>query len=350
MKSLNCAIFEELQEEIREFLNRDYYFYGKIAEEFQSKFAEYSGTRYFLGTSSGTTALQLLLRSLNLPAGSKALVSAFTPLATSMAILEAGLIPKYVDIDPKTLTISLESLHNEVDENCKVIIPVHIFGKICDMPPIHKFANSQNLFVVEDACQAVGSKGRGYGLAENSYGAAMSFYPTKNLGAWGDGGGVLTQHSECRDKIVQLRNYGMDDQFLNKSLGGNYRMDDFQALVLLKKLESLPAYNQARNELVDRCKAVLPDAGFQLKDTEEQHNYHVISYLLPEGGRLIEEIRDLYTRKNLRSSFFYGSPVYSYTGLSSFKLRALATTENICSRIINLEDDPELLLEIAGKL
>jgi dTDP-4-amino-4,6-dideoxygalactose transaminase len=350
MKYLNCRIFDEIQDEIREFLDQDYYFFGQASEDFQVAFAKFSGVKYFLGTSSGTTALQLLLRSLDLPQGSKVLVSAFTPLPTPMAILEAGLIPHFVDINPKTLTLSMQSLQDEVDENCKVILPVHIFGKVSDMPAIHDFAKSQNLFVIEDACQAAGSRGEGFGLAEKSYGAAMSFYPTKNLGGWGDGGGVLTNDSQCKKRIFQMRNYGLDDNFVSTYIGGNYRLDDLQALVLLKKLQTLPEHNASQNAFVSRCKAILPNEGFQSISSGEEHNYHVVSYLLPESGKLIGEIRKLYASKNLRTSFFYDSPVYDHKALRCFKSRPLPITEDICSRIINLKNDPELLEEIAHLL
>lgn len=340
MNSQNVFLFDEIQSEIRELLSRDFYVLGQETKAFEQEFAEYMGVKHCICVASGTTALVLLLRISKLPKGSKVLVPAFTPIPTTMAVIEAGFTPEFVDIDPETLTLDIQKLERHLDKDVKAIIPVHIFGKLCPLDQLNDFASTYQLQIIEDACQAVGSKHPKYSIAEYSVGAGMSFYPTKNLGCWGDGGAILTNHDYVAEKLITLRHYGLNAKFESQSQGANHRIDELQALVLRKKLQTLSTYNEKRNQLASRWKSILNKDRFQPLIPDEFHNYHVISYLCdnPEQKELI---RQSFADEGLKSKFFYDHPVSEYSGINIRPKFKLTQCEWICERVINLHDSDE---------
>ena len=349
MNSQNVSLFDEIQSEIRELLSRDFYVLGDETKQFEHDFAKYMGVKHCITVSSGTAALVLLLRACNLPPGSKVLVPAFTPIPTSMAIFEAGLIPEFVDVDRLNLTLDLEPLERHIESDVKAIIPVHIFGKLCPLDRIHSFAQKHQLQIVEDACQAVGSRHPNYSIAEFSIGAGMSFYPTKNLGCWGDGGAILTNCGNLAEIFKEMRHYGFDSNFESKSRGANYRMDELQALVLKKKLKGLEQYNDSRRTLANKWKQLLGERGFQSLQTGEEHNYHVISYIC-ESPVEKEKIRDTFKNAGLRDRFFYDYPVQAFNGINLKPSFHLENCEWISKRVINLYDSEECFETISRVL
>ncbi len=349
MNSKNVLLFDQIQNELRDLLSRDFYVLGDETKQFEQDFAKYMGVKYCITVSSGTAALVLLLRACNLPLGSKVLVPAFTPIPTSMAIFEAGLIPEFVDIDRINLTLDLDQLERHIEPDVKAIIPVHIFGKLCPLDRIHSFAQKHQLQIIEDACQAVGSRHPDYSIAEFSLGAGMSFYPTKNLGCWGDGGAILTNCGNLAERFKEMRHYGFDSNFESKSRGGNYRMDELQALVLRKKLSDLENYNDSRRHLATKWKQLLGEQGFQNLENGEEHNYHVISYLC-DHRELKEKVRSDFKKVGLRHRFFYDYPVQAFKGLSLKPNFHLANCEWISQRVINLYESEECFNIISNTL
>tara|TARA_B100000674_G_scaffold494638_1_gene519723 strand:- start:1258 stop:2313 length:1056 start_codon:yes stop_codon:yes gene_type:complete len=340
MNSENVSLFDQIQDDLRDLLSRDFYVLGEETKHFEQEFAEYMGVKHCITVSSGTSALVLLLRACNLPQGSKVLVPAFTPIPTSMAIFEAGLIPEFVDVDRKSLTLDLDNLERHIDPDVKAIIPVHIFGKLCALDNINQFAKTHNLKIVEDACQAVGSRHPNYSIAQFSVGAGMSFYPTKNLGCWGDGGAILTNSNKLAEQFIEMRHYGFDSNFESKSRGANYRMDELQALVLRKKLAKLESHNISRRNLANKWKRLLGEKGFQYLAEDEEHNYHVISYLC-ENPYKKEAIRKIFKEVGIRYRFFYDYPVQAFGGLNLKPKFHLENCEWIAQRVINLYESQE---------
>lgn len=340
MNSKNVLLFDQIQNELRDLLSRDFYVLGDETKQFEQDFAKYMGVKYCITVSSGTAALVLLLRACNLPPRSKVLVPAFTPIPTSMAIFEAGLIPEFVDVDKINLTLDLDQLERHIGPDVKAIIPVHIFGKLCPLDRIHSFAQKHQLQVIEDACQAVGSRHPDYSIAEFSLGAGMSFYPTKNLGCWGDGGAILTNCENLAEMFKEMRHYGFDSNFESKSRGANYRMDELQALVLKKKLTELEKYNDSRRVLAEKWKQLLGERGFQSLQDREEHNYHVISYIC-ESSILKEKIREAFQKAGLRNRFFYDYPVQAFNGIDLKPNFHLKNCEWISQRVINLYETDE---------
>ena len=335
MNSKNVLLFDQIKNELRDLLSRDFYVLGDETKRFEQEFAKYMGVKHCVTVSSGTSALVLLLRACKLPLGSKVLVPAFTPIPTSMAIFEAGLIPEFVDVDKKNLTLDLDQLERHIKPDVKAIIPVHIFGKLCPLDRINRFAEKHQLKIIEDACQAVGSRHPDFSIGEFSLGAGMSFYPTKNLGCWGDGGAILTNSSQLAEMFMEMRHYGFDSNFESKSRGANYRMDELQALVLRKKLSDLESYNDSRRKLAQKWKHLLGEKGFQSLTDGEKHNYHVISFIC-ENSSVKNKIREAFKEAGLRHRFFYDYPVQSFNGLNLKPNFHLENCEWISQRVINL--------------
>lgn len=332
----NKKIINEVKQEIDSFLKKKFFLLGDYTKCFQESFAKSQNVKYFMGLSSGTVALQLLLRALQLSKGSKVLVSSFCPIPTIMSIYEAGYIPKFVDINVKTLNIDISNLEKSYDTDCQAVIAVHIFGKLCKMSDISLWCKTKGLLLVEDACQAVNSNHKDFSIAEHSLGAAMSFYPTKNLGAWGDAGGILTNDELLKNKINYLRNYGLNESFESESMGGNYRIDELQAMILLKKLPLQAQDMKNRDSILDFYIKSLGIDKLQMEKDEGYHNKHVISYLL-ESSVDREKYRTFCKENGLKESFFYEHPIYKEKGIE--KGAFLKNCEDVCSRIINLPNN-----------
>ncbi len=341
MKSDNLKIFESLIPKLRSFLNQDYYLMGQELLQFEAEFASFAGVSHFLGVANGTLAMEMLLQALKPEIGDrgKIITTAFCPLPTAMSILHSGYEPVFADIEADSMNLDPESVDQMLTQDTIAIMPVHIFGRVCNMHPILQLAKARKIAVVEDACQAVGAKAFDYVIASASRGASMSFYPTKNLGGFGDGGGILTQDQELHEKLFLLRNYGYDTQFTNQTIGSNYRLDDLQALILSAKLKILPEMQKARNTLAGEYQRHLPAEGFLRCQDGEIINNHVIPYLLPET-KIKESMRQKFAQAGLRSRFFYDFPVYGHRACQPFKTQTLPVVEDICLRIINLPTDP----------
>lgn len=346
MKSKNPEIFLKINQKIQNLLGQDFYLLGEWTSRFEEDFSRYSKASHCIGVSSGTSALQLLLKSLDLPVGSGIMVTSFCPIPTIMSILEVGHVPVFVDIEKDTLNISPRTLHEAYNSSCRAVLAVHIFGKLAPMLEISRWAESKSMFVLEDACQAVGSYSNSSTIAQHSWGAAMSFYPTKNLGAWGDAGAVLTNSSACKTRICELRNYGLDESFQSRGTGGNYRMDEIQALVLDEKLAFMNEFHNQRMTLVSQYRNLLPKEGFQPVELGEFHNHHVFSFLL-DNAMQREQYREFCKLHKLRANFFYEKPIYKSEGLKHHACKDLEGVSDVCSRIINLPlNEPQLTEEV----
>jgi dTDP-4-amino-4,6-dideoxygalactose transaminase len=345
----NFKIVENIKAKLDEFVEKPFYLLGGYTKKFELEFAEYSQVRHCKTVANGTIALQLIIRSLDLKVGSKILVTSFCPIPTIMAILQEGFIPKFVDIDKTTLNISRTALEQSYDSECSAVIAVHIFGKLCPMDTISEFCLENNLALIEDACQAIGASHPDFKIGQLSAGAAMSFYPTKNLGSWGDAGGILTNDSEVSHKVACMRNYGLNENFESEMLGGNYRMDDLQALILSEKMVFLESEKQLRNSLRSKYESILDKGALQ---SGEEQNHHVISYLLDDPSKR-DAIRALYKEYSLRNSFHYESPVFHFKALKNLSSLHVPNTIDVCSRMINLpqqEMDDEFYEQLVQKI
>jgi dTDP-4-amino-4,6-dideoxygalactose transaminase len=240
------------------------YILGEEVELFEQEFAAYCGVSHAVGVDSGTSALELLVRAYGIGPGDEVITAANTFVATTFAISYTGARPVLVDIDPCTFTVDIAQVQEAITPRTRAIIPVHLYGQPADMDPIMALARQHNLIVIEDACQAHGARYKGRRVGSLGHAAAFSFYPAKNLGAFGDGGMVVTNDPDIAETVRKLRNYGQSAKYHHELLGYNRRLDTLQAAVLRVKLKYLDEWNAARRAHARLYQQLLGGNGIRL--------------------------------------------------------------------------------------
>jgi dTDP-4-amino-4,6-dideoxygalactose transaminase len=286
----------EIDAAIREVLDSGWFILGKQGEAFEQEFASYCGARYGIGVGSGTEALHLALLAVDVEPGDEVITVPNTTVPTVSAITFAQAIPRFVDIDPVTYLMDVElltrMLYFEVEQKrnkrIKVIIPVHLYGQCVDMNPILELAQRYNLIVIEDAAQAHGAEYKGQKAGMLSDIGCFSFYPSKNLGAFGDGGMIITNNPEFAERARLLRNYGQEKRYYHKIKGFNSRLDEMQAAILRKKLRHLDDWNYQRRQhaalyhsLLEHEPVITP-----VEAAQNKHVYHLYVIRTQDRDRL----------------------------------------------------------------
>ena len=256
-----AAIEAEVDEASRRVLRKGDYILGHEVDNFEQEFAAYCESRYAVGLDSGTSALELALRAFEVGPDDEVITVANTFIATALAISYTGATPVLVDADPETATIDVGRIERAITERTKAIIPVHLYGQPADMDPIVELARWRELVVIEDACQAHGALYKGKRVGSLGDAAAFSFYPAKNLGAFGDGGAVTTNDERVADALRMLRNYGQREKYHHLLRGFNRRLDTLQAAVLRVKLRYLDDWNAARGRHAKLYTRILAGSG-----------------------------------------------------------------------------------------
>jgi dTDP-4-amino-4,6-dideoxygalactose transaminase len=249
LKKVNEPFFTELRASFNTTVESGWYILGGNVESFESEFASYCGVSNCVGVASGLDALLLSLKAFNFTPGSEVIVPSNTYIATILAILQAGLKPILVEPDIHTYNIDPDRIVEKITEYTVAIIVVHLYGKVCEMNPILEIVKKYGLKLIEDCAQAHGAKYRGKKAGSFGHCAAFSFYPTKNLGAFGDGGAVLTNDKDIAFQIKMLRNYGSQKKYYNEIVGFNSRLDEMQAGFLTVKLKKLDNINNHKRKL-----------------------------------------------------------------------------------------------------
>jgi dTDP-4-amino-4,6-dideoxygalactose transaminase len=277
LKARVAALRGELEAALARVLDSGRFILGPEGEALEGELARALGARNAVGVASGTEALQLGLAALGVGAGDEVVTSPLSAAFTVLAIVAAGARPVFADVDPLTLNISPEATERAVTPRTKAIMPVHLYGHPADMDPILALARDRRLHVLEDACQAHGAlyKGRPVGTLGGL--GALSFYPTKNLGALGDGGALLAEDAAVADRLRRLRNGGQSDRYRHELLGLNSRLDEMQAAILRVGLRHLPAWNERRRALAALYSSELAGAGVTLP--REQPYAHAVYHL-----------------------------------------------------------------------
>ncbi|MBD2057347.1 DegT/DnrJ/EryC1/StrS family aminotransferase [Oculatella sp. FACHB-28] len=233
------------------------YINGPAVKEFEQQFASYIGAADCIACNSGTDALYLALRSLDIGAGDEVITTTFTFIATAEMISAAGAKSVFVDIDPYTFNLDLDQVEAAITDRTKAIMPVHLFGQPVDMTRLMAIAQSHNLFVIEDCAQSTGTEWQGVKTGSIGHIGCFSFYPTKNLGACGDGGAVTTNDAAIAQKIRVLRDHGQQQRYVSEEIGVNSRLDAVQAAILLLKLRYLDEWNEKRRAIANRYTELL---------------------------------------------------------------------------------------------
>ena len=266
LKSPYLELKNELDEAYRRVMKSGWYILGSEVEAFEQEFALYCNAKHCIGVGNGLEALHLILRVIGIGPGDEVIVPANTYIATWLAVSYAGAIPVPVEPDDKTYNINPSLLEPAITVRTKAIVPVHLYGQPADMDPINEIASHHNLAVIEDAAQAHGARYKGKRVGSLGHAAGFSFYPGKNLGAFGDGGAVVTDDDEVASKVKLLRNYGSKQKYYNEMKGFNSRLDEMQAAFLRVKLKKLDEWNERRakiaklylNNLVNAKGLILP--------------------------------------------------------------------------------------------
>jgi len=252
LRAQTAQIEAEVMAGIEGLLQRSDFILGEGVRQFEASFAAFCECDHGIGVASGFDALKLILRAMDIGPGDEVITVSHTFIATALAISSVGASPTLVEIDPDTYTMDPKTIEAAITERTKAIMPVHLYGQTAEMDPILEIARKHGLKVIEDACQAHGARDNGRRAGSIGDAAAFSFYPGKNLGAFGDAGAVTTNDAKLAERIRALRNYGSAEKYFHDELGENSRLDTIQALVLSEKLKRLDGWNVARRAAAAR--------------------------------------------------------------------------------------------------
>ena len=340
---------EEIDGAIKKVLSSGWYVLGKSVDQFEREFAEYVEVKHGIGVGSGTEALHMALIACGVGPGDEVITVSHTAVATASAISLTGAKPVFVDIEPEYFTIDAECVKKAVSQKTKVIVPVHIYGHPVDMDLIMNIAEENELIVIEDCAQAHGAKYKGRKVGSIGDLGCFSFYPTKNLGAIGDGGMVVTDSPDLAKKVRLLREYGWEERYISSGNGWNSRLDELQAAVLSVKLKSLDSDNQNRGRLAGRYLEGLQELPIELPATrgDSTHVYHL--FVIRTDDR--DALRSHLQKDDVNTSIQYPVPVHlqPYYSCSSAN-SPLHVTERLAKDILSLPMYPELSSDDLGKV
>ena len=333
---------EDIDAAISRVLDSGWYILGDEVRGFESEFAAYVGARFGIGVGSGTEALHIALRTCGVGPGDEVITVSHTAVATVAAIELCGALPVLVDIEPDYFTMDPGKLEAAIGPHTKAIIPVHLCGQPADLAPILDIAHKQGLRVIEDCAQAHGAMYRGRRVGSWSDMGCFSFYPTKNLGAMGDGGMVVTDQPELAHRVRLLREYGWAERYVSHISGWNSRLDEVQAAILRVKLSHLDQDNAARGRIAATYRTELGECGLSLPLVREEatHVYHLYVVRASRRDALQQHLKD----KGIAALVHYPVPVHlqpAYRGRSRGN-DDLSTTEQTAREVLSLPMYPEL--------
>jgi len=289
----NQEFIADLEQSFRETLNSGWFILGNRVKEFESEFAGYCGSRHCLGVASGLDALFLSLKACQFTPGDEVIVPSNTYIATILAILNAGLKPILVEPDIRTYNIDPVKIAESITTRTRAIMPVHLYGKLCDMESIMAIASKNNLVVIEDCAQAHGARYRDQKAGTFGQFGAFSFYPTKNLGALGDAGAITTNDNTSFTVLHRLRNYGSDVKYFNEVIGFNSRLDEVQAAFLSVKLKQLDRINEHKRKLAKIYQSHLKEDFIKpWMDPDYYDVYHIYAIRHPNRDKLKKYLAD----------------------------------------------------------
>jgi len=326
-KSLYLAAFEQV-------LLSGKYILGPQVESFEREFANYCGAKYCIGVGSGLDALVLAIRAYEFERGSEIIVPANTFIASFFAISESQCVPVPVDPDPKTMSISLESIERAITKSTRAIMPVHLYGAPCDLNAIRSIADRHDLKVIEDAAQAHGTIYKGQMIGGSQDAVAFSFYPGKNLGALGDGGAITTNDEDLAKKLRALRNYGSHQKYVHDFMGSNSRLDEVQAALLRVKLKSLKKHTQSKRVTADIYMQGISHPAVELPTIKDgyESSWHLFVVRTPYR----EELREYLAEKGIETLIHYPIPCHKQGAYPECFGLSLPNAERLANEVLSL--------------
>lgn len=335
----------EIDDAVRRVFDSEWYILGKEVSALEDEFARFIGTRYALGVASGTDALTLALRACDIGSGDEVITVSHTASPTVAAILLAGATPVFVDIEPDFYTLASSKLSAALTQKTKAILPVHLYGQAADMEQIRSFAKKHGLRVIEDCAQDTGGEYENQKVGSLGDVGCFSFYPTKNLGAYGDGGMVVTNDAGLFERLSSLRQYGWDSGHISQEAGANSRLDELQAAILRVKLAHLESDNQKRRDVADRYFQALENTGLQLPALRPnaRHVFHLYVIRTQRRDALMNHLRE----NGVYALPHYPVPTHLQPAYAPFAPLAVALveTERAAGEVLSLPIYPELTHE-----
>lgn len=339
LKAQTLSIQPEIDTAIARVFASGQFILGAEVEAFEHEFAEYCGVAHAIGMDSGTSAIELSLLACGIGAGDEVITVSNTAVATVAAIELTGAKPVLVDIDSQTLTLDPSKLEAALTSHTRAVVPVHLYGCPADMNPILDFARAHQLFVIEDCAQAHGAQYHGKPVGGLGHLSAFSFYPTKNLGAYGDGGAVLTNDLALAEQVRLLRQYGWDANRVSQQKGMNARLDEMQAAILRVKLRRLETWNDRRRELAALYQSLLADVlTLPVEPPETRHVFHQFVVRHPRRDTL----RNYLLEHGIHAQIHYPVPIHLQPAYRGLALHSLPVTESAADQILSLPLYPEL--------
>lgn len=349
-----ARIKEEVKSEIDKVLESAAFINGPVVHEFQANLEKYLGVKNVIPCANGTDALQIIMMAYGFPKGAEVLVPSFTYVATVEVIALLGFKPVFVEVYPDTFNIDIEDLKSKITDNSVAIVPVHLYGQCADMDRLMEVAKENNLKVFEDTAQAIGAE---YTSADGKVtkagtigdAGATSFFPSKNLGAYGDGGAIMTNDDELAAKLRMIVNHGQSKRYYHDSIGVNSRLDSMQAAVLKVKLNYLDEYNSARYQVASQYSEAFSKTDWIVPPVESKfstHVYHQYTVKLADGVDRDSLLNHL-SAHDIPAMIYYPVPnhlqkAYAYYG---YKERDMPTTEDLCTRVVSLPIHTEMTVE-----
>ncbi|WP_431159075.1 DegT/DnrJ/EryC1/StrS family aminotransferase [Winogradskyella poriferorum] len=344
LHKINDRFKDQFHISLNENLNDSQFILGPAVSKFENEFADFCGTRYCIGVGNGLDALTLILKGYiqlgRLSLGDKVIVPANTFIATILSVIHAGLEPVLVEPDPKTYNISAYSISDVLDDDIKAIIVVHLYGQLADLKSIKELTKTRDLIFIEDAAQAHGASNEN-GIAGNlANAAAFSFYPSKNLGALGDGGAITTNDEQLHNKVRMLSNYGSKEKYKNQSIGYNSRLDVLQASFLSVKLNILHKDNERRQDVAKRYINEIVNPKIKLPYYNNSNNHVFYAFVVEVSNR--SEFINYLNSNNIGWLIHYPIPPHKQDALKRFSKLEFPITETLCDKVISLPMSPVL--------
>ncbi|MGZ5434766.1 MAG: DegT/DnrJ/EryC1/StrS family aminotransferase [Pyrinomonadaceae bacterium] len=342
LKAQYQTIKPEIDTAIARVIENTNFILGPQVAAFEKAFAEYVGSAFCVGVNSGTAALQLALMACGIGQGDEVIVPSFTFFATAETVSVLGAVPVFVDVNPVSYTITAAGIEKAITPRTRAIIPVHLYGQAADLDPIRALADKHNLHVIEDAAQAHGAEYKGRRVGGLGAAGCFSFYPSKNLGAYGEAGAIVTNDEDLASRLRLLRQHGQTSKYAHAVVGYNFRLEEIQAAVLNVKLAHLDKWNNGRRERAARYNELLSETELVLPREMEysRHVYHV--YTVQCDNR--DELQNHLAAKGIQCGVHYPIPIHLQPAYASLGYKAgdLPVTERLCERVLSLPMFAEL--------
>lgn len=338
----------EILAALEDVMSKTHFILGDNVKKLEKDIAEYSSAKHAIGVANGSDALNIALLGCGVGPGDEVICPSFTFFATAGAVARAGATPVFVDIDLKTFNIDPDKIEAAITDKTKAIIPVHLYGQMADMDKIKEIADKHNLYIIEDAAQSIGALYKGKKVGELGTAACYSFFPTKNLGAYGDAGMIISNDDNISEKMSVLRVHGSKPKYFHHVLGYNSRLDEMQAAILNVKFPHLDKWSELRKEKAANYTKLIQE---QIGDAiitpfEEEHNYHVFhQYTIRVQNR--DELQKYLQDQGVSTMVYYPKPLHLQPVFAElgYKEGDLPVTEKVAEEAISLPMFPELTIE-----